>query len=347
MTKEIFNKNYNCTNSTLSYIIDNQIKFSYYTNNLPIDFKNYSSASVYFWDMKEFNSPPEFSFYARKNKCTDCFYLNIDELLSMKLEKIFSLIMEGVYISKHFDEINLVDPLTFFKTITEFVEANLYPILIKEYNHSQILIGSNDISLNILRNGSIYDNFFPDIISTTGFDFEHKINFTLYTGKGNTKQRIISKINGYNYLNKNFKNKIVPLYKSFYFTEISDGFQFNPKNYIYYYDKLSSQPIEFKFTDTVNINGINCYYYTLNNFLFNQYNQGEISILYEKFNKPYVITDYAYIKKIGKLTINNIKDTDFKESYICVEKYSHFVVSSNITLLVNLIYIVFDLYPIL
>jgi hypothetical protein len=276
------------------------------------------------WDNVEFDTPVEFSYYALKYNCDGCIdLLDSDDKLSVtEISMAFSLYKNGIYKNDIYDRLNIINPKNFFNTLIDYIEANLFHFWSKKYSYADVLYGIEDRSLNIIRSGSIYDNFNPNIKKTKGFNFEESIKLTLGTGKRESDIGRIIKINDKKYLNQKVDDKIIPFSKNLMLA--NDGSHYNTKNdTIYYYDNFSSNIIEFQYSSKETFNEIGCYYYTMNNEKI--YNASA------KFYKPYYISDIAIFMN-DNFIINNY---DQSESYICIDPFSKYVVSSKIVLIVK------------
>ena len=225
---------------------------------------------------------------------------------------------------------------------------------------NNILQGSSTeekIYLDFLSEGAYYDNFKPSIAQTTGFNFginlstgeKQDVEYDKYsihtdeTGGENLQLRKIISINDcpllnirkleYDYFSKSMQYIHAPLFnfqtlegeKSFV-----DGFQYDhAKDKIYYYDKISSRPFKFSYSEDKKYHDYTCRKYVLNkeNIADDIDESNELksdkAFLTQKLNKPVVIT-------IGTDGLNKKIENVSEENYICVEENSNMVVESKI-----------------
>jgi hypothetical protein len=280
-----------------------------------------------------------------------------------------------------YDQINIKNPVPFFDSLKSLISNAMFKNkIINNYSDPSSLLYGNYLEdeyfIKILSSGSFYENFRPKIKSTTGFninvDRQHKLdNITVDTGFKENEYyvRRIKNFNGYPIINiysrvysplkKDYVYKNIPLYDSFRFDsslDFSDGFQFsNDKDFIYFYDTLSSRVLKFKFSRSRSFKeNLNCREYILTNDIELNLHENKIiedSILkkhpqvgsiYEKFNKPYVITPFnvlknqTFLKSFHQINISGLDQSDerFSPSYICLDPFSDLVLESSITLMV-------------
>ena len=226
----------------------------------------------------------------------------------------------------------------------------------KYNNVDDLLQGNNNEDkkyLEFLSNGKFYDNFKPGLNKTTGFNFglnltsgeKKNIEYDRYcinTEEGKNMRKIIS-INDfpvlnikkleYNHLTNNFSYINSPILNFQTLTgekSFIDGFQYDhEQDTIYYYDKVSSRPYKFSFSEEVDYEDQTCRKYTLNkNDIVNNMNEKDDlksnkAFISQKLNKPLVVS-------VGKVENVNISEKIKEDNYICVEPYSNMVLDSNI-----------------
>jgi len=106
-----------------------------------------------------------------------------------------------------------------------------------------------------------------------------------------------------------------------------DGFQFNHEDdTIYYFDKISSRPYKFTFSEEIDYEDQTCRKYVMDT---GDYKVKTASIS-QKLNKP------LYISVGSDGLDTTITDKINNENYICVEPYSNMVLESKINLVYSL-----------
>lgn len=351
---------YNCGDCSSEYLAYKQWFESYITKNPP---KSYpvleKSSTIFSWDNIEFQYPIEINYFAEITKCEveDCNESSLGKVLSLYntfknstsfnnrdnyknrflLQKAFSFYLkkETSNSTYFYDELNIKNPDVFFNTLRSYISNTVMKNrIVNSYsNPSSLLFGNyneDEYFLKFLASGSFYENFKPNIKSTTGFNINvdrknKQDNLTVDTGfKENEYQvRRIRKFNGVPIININsrvfspnkneyiFKN--IPLYDSFRFDtslDFSDGFQFSTeREFLYFYDNLSSRVLKFKFSKFRGYKeNLKCKEYTLTNEVSLNLHENKIkeelklddhpqvASIYGKFNKPYVISPLTVLK---------------------------------------------------
>ena len=207
--------------------------------------------------------------------------------------------------------------------------------------------------LEFLSNGPIYENYKPGLNKTTGFNFginletgeESEVHYDRYgiSTEDDKNLRKIININDcpvlnikkleYNYLTKEYLYINSPIFNFQTLTgdkSFIDGFEYNhDEDTIFYYDKISSRPYKFIFSENVDYEDQTCRKYELDINDIGTINEKDDlntkkAFISQKLNKPYIIT-------IGKEEIRQRMEEDVPtENYICVEPYSNMVLDSSI-----------------
>lgn len=390
--------------SDVSSLAKEQLMSSKITLNPPASLKDLKKVnSIIFWDNEDIY-PEELKFYQESQGCSqiDCneqnsfillSFINIqnDPTSSKYITSYYNRLLMTkaysgyLYYSKTkespskelldiYRKLMIQDPSPYFNVLESFLATRLFQQeMFTDYNPLLIILGNSiedKASLNVLSGGSFYDNFRPNIESTTGFSLKTNLHdvdtisnnyYTMKTGffQREENKRRISNINGYKIFNTN-KKFYSPKSNSYFDTSVrlfdnkrlfnmSDGFQYNLNSdngkEIYFYDSLSSRPLEFTYMGKRDYKEhVSCENYLLNmkNITqgMDQSKYGDMAILDEKFNKPYFLTNYNFLnsdtyKNFSKLEIEEKISKQMIMSYICVDKFSEMVVQSNITLLVK------------
>ena len=361
--KEAYNCQEECDND---YLAKMQFWKSYVTLNVPPGLEKCDTISKLFPD--EFPYPLELYYYAQKYSSEEIAESDVDYLISLSpkgnnllnedsyeafnnrldLEKKYTLYIES---KKNDDESK-------YKVINLFSNGYLYDNRVNNtYENINNLLQGNNLEdqryIRYLANGNYYDNFKPGLNATTGFNF----GFNFETGEKiyveydryaiNTKEdklRKIVSINNcpilnikkkeYNYLSNSYSNINSPILNFQSLTEeksFIDGFQYShDQDTIYYYDKISSRPFKFTFSEEVDYSDQVCRKYNLDKSdLTNDINEKDDlntnkAFISQKLNKPFIIT-------AGKDELNDeIKESVSDENYICVEPFSNMVIESKI-----------------
>ena len=273
----------------------------------------------------------------------------------LDFEKEYSLYIEGKKNDKEskYKIINLLNNgLLFNNSINTQYE-----------NVNNLLQGSSvedEKYIHFLSNGEYYENYKPNLNKTTGFNFGINLEtgektYVEYDRYGidandNSDMRKIISINDlstlnikkleYNYLSNDYSYIKSSIFNSESLTgekRFIDGFQYNhEEDIIYYYDKISSRPFKFTFSEEVDYEDLKCRKYLLNEKdLVNNINEKEDldsnkAYILQKLNRPIFIS-------IGKDGLDTTIEEDIStENYIYVEVYSNMVVESKINLLYSL-----------
>jgi hypothetical protein len=301
---------YKITESNLLKKSENQFFNSEITYNVPQFMLEKKSKTLNDLDEEFYPEPLEIPFYysncLEENNCNSYknFFLNIFNKELKSDIKIFNT--EEVFANK----INLIISLTKYfvnpksfpkeEALIRLIKNSIFTKINNLYSKSDLIIGGEDDYIKILNCGSFYENFKPMKKSFSGFPIyleteknnNTEINsYSMYTGRNspdNINLRIISKINNEKIFN--FKKKIfnaegkefsyaIPLFKGKKLIEASDGFQYSAnKNYIFYYDKFSSNIFGFEFKKSKKYNNnIECDFYQLNEIIETPLEQNYIS----------------------------------------------------------------------
>ena len=267
----------------------------------------------------------------------------------LNLEKEYTMFMDG---NKN-DDIN-----SKYITINILNNGFLFSnnINTKYENTNNLIQGScteDKKYLDFLSNGPFYENYKPGINKTTGFNFginlktgeENNINYDRYgicTEDGKNLRKIID-INDcpvlnikkleYNYLTKEYSYINSPIFNFQTLTgdkSFIDGFQYNhEEDTIFYYDKISSRPYKFIFSEKVDYEDQTCRKYKLDiNDLANINEKDDLNkskaFISQKLNKPYIVT-------VGKEEFSpSMEENIPTNNFICVEPYTNMVLDSNI-----------------
>jgi hypothetical protein len=377
--KNLIQQHYNCGNCTSEYLASKQWFESYLTKNPPKTFPIIEpSITIYSWDNIEFQGPIEIKYYAEQLQCgsEDCNEVSYGKILSLYdtltdstsfknreafrnrylIQKAYSAHLQADYNSTYwYDQINIKNPDTFFKLLKLLISNTIVKDrIINNYSDASSLLYGNYVEdeyfLKFLGIGSFYENFKPNIKSTTGFyinvDRQHKLdNMTVDTGfkENEFNVRRIKNFNGYPFINihtrvyspnkNDYIYKNTPLYDSHSFDnslDFSDGFQFSSdKEFIYFYDTLSSRVLKFKYSKSRSFKeNLSCREYTLINELVlnlqeNKINEEsllkkhpQVGSIYGKFNKPYVITPFnvlknqTFLKSFHEINLSGLSQSD-------------------------------------
>ena len=233
-----------------------------------------------------------------------------------------------------------------------------------EYENVNNLLQGSSVEdekyIKFLSNGEYYENYKPNLNKTTGFNFginletgeETYVEYDRYgiNTNDNSDMRKIISINDlpalnikkleYNYLSNDYSYINSSIFNSESLTgekRFIDGFQYNhEEDTIYYYDKISSRPFKFTYSEEVDYGDQKCRKYLLSeNDLVNNINEKEDldsnkAYISQKLNRPIFIS-------IGKDGLDTTIEEDISsENYICVEVYSNMVVESKINFLYSL-----------
>ena len=273
----------------------------------------------------------------------------------LDFEKEYSLYIEGKKNDKEskYKIINLLNNGLLFNN----------SINTKYENVNNLLQGSSvedEKYIHFLSNGEYYENYKPNLNKTTGFNFginpetgeKIYVEYDRYgiDANDNSDMRKIISINDlsalnikkleYNYLSNDYSYIKSSIFNSESLTgekRFIDGFQYNhEEDIIYYYDKISSRPFKFTFSEEVDYEDLKCRKYLLNEKdLVNNINEKEDldsnkAYILQKLNRPIFIS-------IGKDGLDTTIEEDIStENYIYVEVYSNMVVESKINLLYSL-----------
>ena len=362
--KQAFNCDGECTNDYLCKI---QFWKSGVTQKLPPGLSK--TDTLYEIFPNEFPFPMELTYFAKQAGYSGEFLEeDINDLISLspyklngilneenyeaynnkvKLEKEYTLFMNGkASQEKRYDAMNVLNNVFLFSK----------DISSKYDNADNVLQGSSIDKkyLDFLSSGEYYENYKPGIQKTTGFNFginlssgnENTVQYDRYgiITEDNKNLRKIISINNcpilniqkleYNTLTNNFTYINSPLYNFQTLTgdkSFIDGFQYDHvEDAIYYYDKISSRPFKFNYTQDVSYGDQSCRKYVLDeNDLTNGINEKEDldsnkALLSQKLNKPFVVT-------VGKDDLNTeVEDEISTENYICVQPDSNMVLDSKI-----------------
>jgi hypothetical protein len=295
----------------------------------------------------------------------------------LKLSKVFSLFINGLSNQNLNEDLSIKKPEKYFSVIRAFTSDILYLNKYITYydDTNNFMSGKSDVDnnyINFLKLGNFYENFKPYLNGTTGmlFDDPNMINYyTMQTGYGDNESNLrrISEFNDFEILN--IKSKIYSPSKNEYMIKnvpyfnnlnlrdysISDGFQYysNEKK-LQYFDRFSSLILEFNYLEKREFHGKFCDWYALDKLsLINLKentgssiinNRTDLVSVYQKFNKPYVISKYSFFNKKNSPFTNLINfEPEFEKdeaSYnsMCIDPYSDLVLFSNLTLVVILLY---------
>ena len=232
--------------------------------------------------------------------------------------------------------------------------------MISEYKGIEDILQGNNIEdkkyIDYLSKGEYYNNYKPKINKTTGFNF----GFNLDTGnkvyvpydKYSMDRAHLRKIIGinnspylnikkaeYDYISNDYIYVDTPILnyqtlkgdKSFV-----DGFEYNhEEDAIYYFDRMSSRPYKFTYTEEIDYKDQTCKKYVLDTSNIadniNEKDESQKAFISQKFNKPFVIS-------VGKEGLDHIDIIDdiSTENSIYVETYSNMVLRSEINLVYSL-----------
>jgi hypothetical protein len=347
-----FNKNYNCDTSNCSAeeLAKKQIISSYVTSHVPTYV--FRTFTIRDWDT-EFNIFEEYSSVLVRKKCSNCnqhVELFIDN--NSTVIEAFTLERNNITKAKQFEDLNITDPVSQFETFREFIMSNaFYEGIEGSYNITDLLNGQFENNLDILTRGSIYDNFKPNINKTTGFNLNqpNAIDSYIMTTGRNTDARSIVKLNDmnvfntheliYNNIDKEDNYKLVPLYNGTAIPQLSDGIQFSTDKFLlYYYDSFTSRALQFKYFGKVT-DPYNCLMYYLSIDMAQGLNESypnktDIGTVYQKFNKPYVISTYDDINKDINVTNRHLFD-DNENNHICIDEFTEYILFMKVKLVVN------------
>ena len=260
-----------------------------------------------------------------------------------QFEKEFTLYINGKANQGMKDKIHLFDILN-----NIFIFDNIVNV---EYESiGDILQGNNKEDkryLDYLKSGDYYNNYKPGLNKTTGFNFglnldtgdDTYVPCDRYTIDKKTLRKIIS-INNEPYMNMK-KVEYDHICNDYIYVEepilnyegltgdkaFIDGFQFNHEDdTIYYFDKISSRPYKFTFSEEIDYEDQTCRKYVMDT---EDYKVKTASIS-QKLNKP------LYISVGSDGLDTTITDSINNENYICVEPYSNMVLESKINLVYSL-----------
>ena len=270
-----------------------------------------------------------------------------------QFENEFTLYLNGKSNDDIKNKIHLFDILNNIFIFEDVVNVDYESI-------EDILQGNNKEDkryLNYLSSGEHYNNYKPGLNKTTGFNFGINLDtgnstyvpYDSYAIDTEILRKIVS-INDEPFMNIK-KVEYDHICKDYIYVDepilnyeilkgdksYIDGFQFNHEDdTIYYFDKISSIPYKFIFSEEIEYGDQTCRKYVLVNEGFKE-KKASIS---QKLNKPI----YISINKEGLDT--NIADKISNENYICVEPYSNMVLESKM----NLVYSIYTknygyLYP--
>jgi hypothetical protein len=353
---QLFNRNYKCTIADCSpeNLAKRQMEESYVTLNLPEAIRLLITYTIKDWDKEEFKSFEEYSSILKRSNCTNCTK-NIEEYINNNntLVEAFTFERNGIFKGKPFDDLNITDPISQFHILRMYVLSNAFDGDVRNnYKLHDLLDGKTEDDLSILRSGTTYENFKPNINQTTGFNMNQSQNktdtFTMTTGR-NSDTRSITKLNGLNIFNtyelvyNNLGNeddyKQIPLYNGTAIPQLSDGIQFSTDKYIInYYDSFTSRSLQFKYSGKVT-KKYNCLMYYLSIDLAQGLNEAYtdnkgIATAFNKFNKPYVISPYRDTQK-RPITDNKDILEENEQNHICIDEFSEYVVSLKLKLVVK------------
>lgn len=367
---DAFNCSGECSND---YLVKIQFWKSSVSKNLPIGFNQADSLSQIF--PEEYPYPLELYYYAKNMKLAENITEDIvDALISlspkndkgllnednyeafnakMKLEKDHTLYIEKGLNLPIYTFIDILRKQLLFddKINTEYENAD------------KLLQGSEEDKnyIQFLSEGEYYENFKPGIKKTTGFNF----GINLVTGEKNNKieydrycidteegknMRKITRINDfpllnikkpeYNYLTKDYSYIDSPILNFQSLTgekTFIDGFQYDDEeDVIYYYDKISSRPYKFTYSEEIDYGDQTCRKYNLdkNDITDNMNEKDDLNIsqafISHKLNKPFVVS-------LREFENENSLDEIEEGNFICVEPYSKMVLNS----VINFVYSIY------
>ena len=360
-----------CTNE---HLIKTQFWESYVSKNLPEEFLKSNTISDILPEL--FPYPVELSYFAEKVGYTDkILEEEVDYLISLTPKEGENILNEDNY-EAFYNKVNLEKSFTEYLDGKKNVDEKIYKIINvlsngflfnnkinTEYESiNNILEGNSNEDenyLTFLSTGEYYENYKPGLNKTTGFNLGLNGDYVEYDRFGinkkddndkNQKLRKIITINDlpflnikkldYNFVTNDYSYINTPIYnfqslegeKSFI-----DGFQYNhDEDTIYYYDKISSRPFKFTYSEEIDYEDLNCRKYELDtNDIVDNINEKEDlnsnkAFLSNKVNKPFIVN-------VGTSGLNiNIEDDVSNENYICVETFSNMVVDSKINLVYSL-----------
>ena len=232
--------------------------------------------------------------------------------------------------------------------------------MIFEYGSIENILQGNNLEdkkyVDYLASGDYFYNYKPKLNKTTGFNFgfnldtkdEVYVPYDRYSIDRKNLRKIININNSpflnikkveYDHVTDNYVYVDTPILnyqnlngeKSFI-----DGFEYDHDgNTIYYYDRISSRPYKFNYTEDVVYNDLTCKKYVLDKANIadgmNEKDESGKAFMSKKLNKPFVIS-------VGKDDIKNIEISDniTTENYIYVEPYSNMVLKSEINFVYSL-----------
>ena len=373
---EEFKKDFNCSKKCDSdYLAKIQFWNATVSKNLPVGISKSNTISNVFPDLfpypPELSYIAEKMGYTDKILEEDIDYLislspkEGENILSednceafnnlLDFEKEYSLYIEGKKNDKEskYKIINLLNNGFLFNNSINTQYENV----------NNLLQGSSvedEKYIHFLSNGEYYENYKPNLNKTTGFNFGINLEtgektYVEYDRYGidandNSDMRKIISINDlsalnikkleYNYLSNDYSYINSSIFNSESLTgekRFIDGFQYNhEEDIIYYYDKISSRPFKFTFSEEVDYEDLKYRKYLLNEKdLVNNINEKEDldsnkAYILQKLNRPIFIS-------IGKDGLDTTIEEDIStENYIYVEVYSNMVVESKINLLYSL-----------
>ena len=277
----------------------------------------------------------------------------------IQLEKEYTLIVEGKKERNEtkYKNFDLLNNGYLFNNETNSTYKNIY----------NFLSGNNDEDyryVKFLSSGPLFENYKPKLNQTTGFNFgidfnkskDKNLEYDRYEifsklNDDNTRMRKILSINDlpilnikkleYNYLLNDVSAIASPIMnfqalrgdKSFI-----DGFQYEVEDEdksIYYYDKISNRPFEFKYEEDSDYEDIDCKLYKLNkeNLIggINEENESQYkrAFLTQKLNKPFAVT-------VGNTNLTLKIDGLLEDNYICIDPFTNLVLDSKINLVYSI-----------
>ena len=353
--KTAFNCKDKCTNEYLAKI---QFWNSTVSKNLPTGFKTADSLNEVFPEVYPY--PMELYYYAKKSGITYEIPENdINALISLSPKKDNPLLNEDNYETFNNKLAFEKNHTLYIEKGINFTNYEFIHILEKDLlfdtkinsefeNVEDLLQGRNTKedkkNLEFLSNGEYYDNFKPGINKTTGFNFginlvsgEKKNNeydrYCISTEEGKNMRKILSinefpflniKKVEYNYLINNYSYVNSPIFNFESLTgdnSFIDGFEYDhEQDVIYYYDKISSRPYKFTYSEELEYGDQTCRKYNLDKNDINNINEKDDlntnkAFVSQKLNKPFVVS---------------VEDEKEKDNYICVEPNTNMVLNSTI-----------------
>ncbi len=285
----------------------------------------------------------------------------------INLQKAIILLNNNITSSKILDNFSIHNAKSFFLGLRFIIQNTLFLDVLRDYSNSDIISGSN-ISTNWLQHGkyqkmiigSYFDGFKPNKVKSTPLVSWESTVLKMKTGRDKLENirniMLLNNANVYNFFSEvlngdHYITYNIPSFNNLKIKNSStDGYQYCPTNKeMFYLDTISARVFNFESSSNTDLNGLYCKKYDLSEHvnLANETYQNpysEFSTLFTKSNKNLVVSGLnlfrsnsfasKFISILDEAT-NKTMDSYGFESYFCYDKYSNFLIKSELKFLVK------------